>query len=426
MRLAASLCLAGLALVSASAQELTLDKALQMARENNGNVRAAFLNFRASQANARSAFAAYHPTVTPTFEYDVSRTDTYTGLGKGLFEGNTSTSSVTAAWTLLDSGNRDANYRRSAFGRNASEKSALQTLRTTLFGVHTSFYETLRADELLRVSQSQLARAIEIEKQAREFAITGAGAQKDVLQATADMLNSKASELGARNAVSTSRANLKAVIGVPQSEELDAIVGPGEQPVVAAEYTLEDAIKQGIENRPDLAAQRFSVEAQRQSVRLAEIDRGFTWSLDARHTKAFSPNGFDNSALVFFVTIPLYDGFRSRENLNASRFSLQAERALLTQAERDAIAEIESAYKVFAQDQERLEASRVALQAAKLNYQAAFESRQEGAGELIQVLTAQVSLTTAESNYIEAYYDTLISRVRLLLVTGQPLPGEEQ
>ncbi len=426
MRIIALCSLFGLALTNAMGQELTLDRALEMAAQNNGNVRAAYYNYLANRAAARSSLSAFYPTVTPNFQYDVTRTNTYTGIGKGLFNDNTSTATVTADWRLLDNGSRDALYRRSALNRDASQLNALQTLRQTLFGVHTTFYDALRADEVLKIRQAQLDRAVEIEKQTKEFAITGAGAQKDILQATADRLNAKASEIGARNAVSTSRANLKAVIGVPQEEELDALVGPGEMQIEGVDYTLSDALKEGLSNRPDLAAQRLQVEAQGQNVRLARLDKGLTWSVDAQHTRAFSPDGFDHSALVFMVTIPLYDGNRTAENLRASRFTLEAERALMAQSERDAIAEIESAYKEFAQNRELLDASRAALEAAQLNYKAAFDSRTEGAGELIEVLTAQVSLTTAESNYIEAYYDTLISQVRLMLVTGRPLPGEGQ
>lgn len=410
----------------ALAQELTLDQALELARQNNGTVQAAFFNYQASRAAARSTLSSFYPTVTPSFRYDVTRTDTYTGLNRGLFNDNTSTSGVTFDWRLIDSGVRQANYRRSALNRDAAEFDALQTLRATLFGVHSAFYEALRAEETLRVRTTQLERATEIEKQTKEFAITGAGPEKDILQATADKLNAKASELFARNAVTTAQANLKAAIGVPQSRELDALARPQERTIVMVDYTLAEAVRDGLANRPDLAAQRLGVDAQRQSVRLAQIDRGFTWAVDVEHSRAFSPDGFDHSALVFSVSIPLYDGGRTSENLRASRLSLQADRAFLAQAERDAIAEIESAYKEFSQNLERLEASSAALEAARLNYKAAFDSRQEGAGELIEVLTAQVSLTTAESNYIEAYYDTLVSQVRLLLVTGQPVPGEGQ
>ena len=425
MRYLGLLCLASLS-SSALPQGLTLEDALGLARRNNGAVRAAYLNYEASRASARSTLSSFFPTVTPAFRYDVTRNDTYTGPFGGLFEGNESNATVAFDWRILDNGSRDALYRRSALNRDAAEHNALDTLRQTLFSVHSAFYEALRAEELLKVRQSQLERATEIEKQAIAFADTGAGARKDILQATADKLNAKASELAALNGVSTTRANLKSAVGIPQSEELDALVGPGESPIVAVDYTLEDAVRDGIANRPDLAAQRLGVEAQRQSVRLARLERGFSYSVDINHTRAFSPDPFDHSALVFAVTIPLYDGDRTAANLRASRLSLEADRALLTQSERNAIAEIESAYKEYAQNIERLDASRVALEAAQLNYRAAFDSRTEGAGELIEVLTAQVSLTTAESNYIEAYYDTLISQVRLRLVTGQPVPGESQ
>jgi outer membrane protein len=361
--------------------------------------------------------------VTPSFQYDTTRTDTYTGPFKGLFNDNTSTSQITASWLIIDSGFREANYRRSALSRDVSEQTALQTLRTVLFNVHSSFFEAIRSEEIHKVRLTQLERAIEIEKQAKEFAETGAGAKKDVLQATADMLNSRASELAARNGANTSLAFLKAVLGVPERDELGRLVPPQDRPAFM-DYSLEDALKDGLENRPDLVAQRIRVEAQQVSVRLTRLEGGLSWSLDAVHTRAFSPDPFDRSALVFQVSIPLYDGSRSKENVRASKLGLDAERAALTQSERNAIAEIESAYKEYAQNIERLEASTIALEAAKINYQAAFDSRQEGAGDLIEVLTAQVSLTTAESNYIEAYYDTLTSRVRLLLVTGKPLPGE--
>jgi outer membrane protein len=172
-------------------------------------------------------------------------------------------------------------------------------------------------------------------------------------------------------------------------------------------------------------AQRNRLDARKQSVRLAQIDQGFSWTLDARHVRSFSPDPFQSSALVFQVSYPLFDGYRTKSNLDSSRLQLSADNASLKQTERDAIAEIESAYKRFAQDRERFAASKAALEASKINYEAVFDSRREGASQLIELLTAQVSLATAESNFVEAYYDALTSRVRLQLVTGRPLPGED-
>jgi len=409
---------------AALAQDLTLDQALDLARANNGVVRSAYLNYEASRSNARAARAAYYPTLTPLYRYDTSRLDTMTGPLQGIFNDVTSETSVTASWLLFDSGEREAGFRRSSYSRDQSERSALQTLRQILFSVHSRFYEALRSDELLRVRQSQLARAEEIEKQTKEFAAAGAGAMKDTLQATADALNAKASELAAKNRVTTARADLRAIIGLDSRDELPELTAPQEEQIEDVEYTLDHAFDQGFANRPDLAAQRFLVSSQIQSVRLTRLNSGLSWTLDARYDKAFSPSPFERSALVFQFTVPLFDGHRSRQNLRAAELGLDANRAVLEQSERDALAEIESAYKEFSQNIERLAASSAALDAAKINYAAVFAARQAGASELIELLTAQVSLVTAESNYVEARYDTLISRVRLKLATGRPMPGE--
>jgi outer membrane protein TolC len=205
-------------------QGLTLEQALDMAKSNNGAVQAAFLQYEASKANAKSAYSSFYPSLIPSYQYESSRLDNFTGPGQGVFRNADNSSSITASWLLADSGERTASYKSSVFNRDASEKSALQSLRQTLFAVHSRFSESLRADELLKVSQTQLTRAEEIEKQSQAFADSGAGAGKDVLQARADALNAKAGELSARNRVTDASASLKAILGIDTREELPPLV----------------------------------------------------------------------------------------------------------------------------------------------------------------------------------------------------------
>ncbi|MCH7903608.1 MAG: TolC family protein [Armatimonadetes bacterium] len=406
-------------------QELTVEMALALARANNGVVRAAFLNYQAARSNALIAGSAYWPTVIPSFQYDTNRLNAYTGPSVGAFDSVTSAAMLTANWQIVDSGERSANYSRATASRDSSEFNALRTLRTTLFDVHRSFYDALRADELLQVRNAQLERAEGILKQTEAFVEAGASARKDTLQAKADALNAKATELAARNRVTTSRAELKAIVGIPRDQQLPSLQSTDPSEVERFATGLVDEIEFGLANRADLMSRRKDVAAARSSVRLARVLTGVTWSLDARHVRAFSPDPFDQSFLILQASFPLFDGQRSREALRASKLGMEATEELLTQAERNVVAEIESSYKEFDQNIDRLGASKLALEAALINYQAVFESRKAGASELIELLTAQVSLTTAESNYIEAYYDTLISQVQLRLATGRGMPGEE-
>src|SRR6185436_3773732 len=108
-----------------------------------------------------------------------------------------------------------------------------------------------------------------------------------------------------------------------------------------------------------------------------------------------------------------------------AKYSYEASKSTLAQTERIAQSQIEAAYKDVSQNAERLAASQEAVAAARENYQAASESQRLGVGTVVDVITAQASLATAESDYVQALYDYETSVVQLRLVTGQSIPGEE-
>ncbi len=124
------------------------------------------------------------------------------------------------------------------------------------------------------------------------------------------------------------------------------------------------------------------------------------------------------------VTLPIFDGGNLKAQARFISYNIKADQATLEQAERVVRSDIEAAYKSVTTDQERLDAAQIALDAAQKNYDAAVDSQKAGAYDLLQVLTAQVSLVTAESNQIQALYDYRIAEVNLKLVTGRAIPGE--
>jgi len=423
----ASVVIAGLMGVATANQPLTLDEAIQMAKRNNGSVRAAYLDYQAAKASTNVAYASFLPTITPSFSRTEGRTNVLTGPSRGHSTDISNDANITARWLLLDNGTRRTTYRQRLLNGEASSLNALQTLRNTVFEVHQRYYDALRAQELLKVQQAQLERANTILKQTefRASPEVGDAPRKDVLQARADALNAKASELAAVNRVETSKASLKATVGLSPDDD-PVLVEPEQKTPEMVDYSLDQAFSEGLAKRPDLRGDKLRIQAQKENVKAARLDGQLRYELEAVAQKSFSDSQFDRGQLQFNINIPLYDGKRSAEALRAEQLTLQSVSASAEQAEREAKAEIESAFKEFAQNLRRLEASMLARDAARLNYKAAQESQQEGAANLIEVLTAQVTLATAESNYVEAFYDTLISEVRLRLVTGQPLPGESE
>lgn len=419
-------CLALAATLAHGQDVLTIDEALAAARTNNGDVRSAFLSVRTAEQDVKSARANFLPSVSASFSRSSGWQERYTGFNQGRTDFNSTNSSVSLDYRILDNGQRRYSFDRVLLSQDVALLSARQTLRTTLFNVHQRFYDALRSQELLRVRNAQLKRSEELLKQAEISADPAIGAipRRDVLQARADLLNSRASVLQAQNNVTNSLANLKAVLGWTTGElpELDAQTDPNRRP---EERDLALLVNKALETRPDLMAQRKRVEQSQVALRLTKLNVGVQYSLNAQYTRTFNEDVSDRPQLVFQASMPVYDGDSRRAEVRGSELSLEAQLASLQQTERDVVAEVESAYKAYAQNGLILEASRLALQAAQENYDAASKSLQLGAGDVIDVLTAQVTLVTAETNFVQSLYDLLISEVRLNLAVGDPIPGED-
>lgn len=405
---------------------LTLEEALRMARENNGSVRSAYLNYEASRASVSVANSAFLPTVTPQFSRQWGETNQYTGFGRGNFDTTGSSAFVNVNWQLWDNGTRRLNLRQASLNADSQELTALQTLRSTLFDVERKFYDALRTQKLLEVQDRNVERAKAIldETEARTKPPIEDLPRKDVFQARADFQNALVSQLAAQNRVSTSTANLKAVVAL-DARELPSLEEPAQNPQFPDQLTLEQAIAEGLTNRPDLVAQRKREESQVLQVKSTKLRGNVQYSLDANYRRGFLEDSFQQTQLVLSASLPLYDGARTRENTRIEELNLQAIRANIGQAELDVEAEIESAYLQLSQNLKRLEAAKVALEAAKVNYDLTQEAYSKyRAATLVERLTAQVTLTTAESNLVEATYDTLISEAQLSLALGRSMAGE--
>ncbi len=421
-----SALVAGLCAAAGAQDSLTLTQALRLARERNGSIRSAAYTARAANSEARATYADFLPNLSPTFTYAPSTNRLYTSAGRGRSGTSGHDFQVAASWRVLDNGSRAFQYSSSRHLARADEYNARQTLRNTLFTVHQQYYDALRAQELLAVQQTQQKRADEILEATKIRVQLEDLPKKDVLQAQADALNARASVLAAENSVSTTQAALKATIGWDSTEELPvlaAVNAPAEMPVLPP---LAELTNQSLARRPDLQSNRERVETSRVNVKLAQLAATVNWSVNAEYIRSFARNVNDFSQLRFEATVPLYDGGRSRADIDTRKFNLLASEESLLQTERLARAEIEAAYKVVVQDRERLAASKAALDAAQLNYDAAQESFRLRSSSILDVLTAQVTLVTAQSNYVEALYDLLIAETELDLVTGVPIEGEEQ
>jgi len=427
---AAALCMTSvlaLAQDQAPTNVLTLDQAVQMAKNKNGDVRAAVLSEKIARARVDGARAEFFPTITPSYTYNSRRVQLLnpTGGGKLFTQSEGGTTTVNATWRLLDFGERGFNLSSATEEARAAEADSLQTLRQVLFQVYSTYYNTLRSQELVTAAAAQVTRAQSIYDATAAQVEVGQTAKKDLLQAQADLANSRVQQFAAQNAFSNAQASLKALIGMPSTTQLPSLVSSTPPSATLELPTLDDMIQAGMQNREDLISARKRTNSLKYSAQSAQRQATASVGLDATFTQELTPNTLQDRAFVLSVSLPWLDFGRSKAQAREAKFSYEASKSSLVQTERTAQAEIESAYQDVKQNAERLKAAQEAIDAAKQNFDAAAESQKLGVGTVVDVITAQASLATAESDYVQALYDYDTSVVQLRLVTGQSIPGEE-
>jgi len=404
---------------------LTLDQALKLAKDQNGTVRSAYQQVLAADQTVIQARSAFYPTVTAQYQYNSDRQQfTTVGSTTAFFQTEGSQTFLNSSWTLLDSGERYFSLGSATKARDARSYNAKQVLRNVLFSVVQQYYNALRTQELEHVAVTEVSRAQTILDQTQTRIKARDAAQIEELQANADYQNARVTALTAKNATTDAAATLKATIGLSSSAPLPPLQKADIAPQAISVESLQSLIVEGLQKRPDVIAQRKNIDSERLSKQLADREAGVTMNLTASYIEQVQPVTLSDRTLTFLINLPIFDAGKLRSQSRQIEYNIKADEATLEQAERVVRADIEAAYKQLSTNAERLDAAQIALDAAKKNYDAAVDSQKAGAYNLLQVITAQVSLVTAESNQIQALYDYRISDVNLKLVTGRPIPGE--
>jgi outer membrane protein len=421
MRPSLVFCIGLLAVAAVNAQEtLSLDDALRLALQNNGLARAALAETDAADARLAAARANLYPSI------DLSSSTTRTRIegGGAIADTTQRQNGFGLEWLLLDNGQRELRIRQSSRTAEATRQSTRDTVRRVLFQTARAYYEVLRRKELLQVADTAVRRAETLLEVAKAQAEVGAAPQKDVLQAEADLANARVQQIQARNALRLAETDLKRLIGWEAQKPLPDLTAPDAPPTPDPALSVEQLWQRARLQRPDLRDAELRLQISRLGLDAARLNSLLRLQISVRGFREYDPNSRTQGSISIVASYPLLDGGLTRANLREAEASLQSAQFRLQQAERDAYAEVESALLSIREAFERLEASKIAVAAAQRNFDAAQESLREGVGTIVEVLTAQLALITAETNLVQATYDAAVAELQLRVATGERLPAE--
>ena len=398
-----------------------LNKLIELALNNNRNLRQSALAVESARAQFRIARADTLPAVNAVGSNSLLRTSgqasrTYSAtLGISAFE--------------LDFFGRLNNLRDQALETYLSFEESLRSMRITLVAEVATAYFTLAADQQsLRLAERTLeSQQKSLDLTLKTFEI-GTASGLDVATAQTSVDTARADIAIARTQVAQDINALTLLIGQPIDPALvtnsDSQISDPLAPLIQTISPVADAPSELLQRRPDILAAERSLRAANASIGAARAARfpNIILTTSAGTTSGELSDLFSGgSGLWSFnpsISLPIFDSGSRKANVRIAELTHDTALAEYELAIQTAFREVSDALSEQSNIQELIAARLSLLKANEKIFRLTEASFRSGLESSLLVLTAQQSHTIAQQDMISARLTEALNWVTLYRVLG--------
>jgi outer membrane protein len=402
------LVLTGPFISAANAEEkiLTLDQIVGTAIRQNPGITVSQQEVAASQARVTQTTSAYLPQITANTGYT-----RFSAWNKNVFTGTDFRGQyddyligVSISQYLYDFGQTEGRVEQSRYSLSASEKNVDKTVSDTVREIKKVYFEVLKRQNLVKVAQESIRITEEHLNQAKAFYKAGIRPKIDVTKSETEYASNRLTLIRAEFALKSSRLELETLLGGPPVEGPYALADVPTQTTAEA-MDVDSLVQEAMTRRAEIAGIKELIKAAQALLKSSQA--GYWPSITANAGGGWENNEFplqDYWQVGVNLSWPLFTGFRTQGKIAESRAEIDKLTARLRQSELQILNEVSVAYLGLNATIEAIAASEVAVIQAKENLDLANGRYQNGVGNAIEYSDAELSLTQAKSNLVQAAY----------------------
>ncbi|MBS0663402.1 MAG: TolC family protein [Verrucomicrobia bacterium] len=275
--------------------------------------------------------------------------------------------------------------------------------------------------EAIGVLEGELAQA-RVRRQA------GAGSDFEVLRAEVALANARPALVRARNAYRTRQDQLRTVLGADTPAPGGDLGVEGDLARTEATGTLEDELRAARDRRPELVAQDHVIAAAETEVTAAKAGTRPQVNLVAGYLtrKATYSSGFADtlSGLTAGVQADwsLFDGQATAGKVRQAWAKVRQATARRTELRQQIDLEVRRSMTAVDEARELMGSAEQVINEAQESLRLAQTRLNAGTATQLDVLSAQVALTEARTNLVQAQHDYAVALAELHHATGSDAP----
>ncbi len=433
--------------LAAQPRQISVSDAVKLALQNNRDLIAAKLDREKSAEGVREARGLAMPKLSFDFQYGHSFRQTqffptnlfptapgqpspFGGGGAGFAAVELQNiNAYTASLTLQQPIFRPQIF--TAIGiagtiKNLTEQSYQASRTAVITDVKKAYYDVLIAQEQAKLVAQSIARSEQALNDTRLLYKQGLAADLDTLRAFVNVENLRPTLIKAQNLVDVTKTILKTKLSMNASDDFvltDSLMFDGNPPILS----FETAYNEAIENRPEVSQLKLQIEVAEAQVD-AEI-ANFLPTLDAQaqYQRLTLANNFqfdqynwgNNLSVGLQLTIPLSLPFltgtytQTSAKVQQAKLEKKKSETFYENVRENIRAEVKNAISILNEATKRLQVQATTVQSAERSYNITRLRRAQGIGSALELTDAELALTQAKGNYLQAVYDYLVAKINL-------------
>lgn len=411
---------------------LTLEQAIDLSVSNSPTLEVMRQRMAQAQAGRTVAFAEFLPQAKAIYRPIWGDTNAPggfvlptipTAVGNLAFGGvseHFNLAELGVQWTLWDFGRTQGRYGQAVSQLEISRLQYERARQTVSFNVTSAYLQALEARAQRVIAQEAVRRAESVLRDARNFIKRGTGIRNDVLRAEVLVAEMRLSQVKARTAEGIAIAALNQAVGINVSAPTQIVDRTGEPRFGVG---LAQALQLAADRRDEFGVVLRSIRSARLGTGVAQADfmpRVFVGGVGAHQ----DTSDFKNGNLVaggLSIELSLFEGGRRLGKLEGAEAEV---RATIAQGKEicDKIAfEVQTAYLLIEDAQQRISLSRTALSAATENVRVIKSLFSKGDATPTEVVDGELAMTRAQEDHCIALYDYQTALARLAYAVGLPV-----
>ncbi len=401
-----------------SLPQVTLTEALQRAAQLDPNYVAALGQVDNAVWARRNAFAVFIlPSVTIGTQMQWQNPPGFSvvPLRKVVV------ASLSASYDLFTGGQKVAELSRSAAGLDSAHAGELAARFATAMQTESTYYAVLESAELDRVARERVRRATQQLGVARARVTSGAAVSTDSLNLRLELTRAAVGQLQQASSLRLSRLQLGRRVGASgpvAAAPLDTAPMP-ELPLSLADAITQAAV-QGPQYRIAAARERAASASYRSQLGSYLPKATLTFNAFAFDTM-FYPKFFKQTSFVLNVSLPLWNNGQRELALSRARVSRDVARAVRRDMDRGIQHDVSTAYDRYVTARASAELAAEGLVVARESFRVQQTRYQSGATTILDLLDAEVNLSQAEADLVQARYGTRLALAGLESILGKRL-----